>query len=273
MPFSASLIVPNYLERVFKIFEDITLSINHLFIMKFATAKEHRNFFQNHGWIEFEELISNDQLTLANQAIDQVLAERLNASPERLRLLPSEQLYLQGHDLWRSNSILRKLVTQTRFAEIASELIEKKPLRLGCDQLFPARHQQTQLSATAPQVYTHFLEQTTTLEAVSCLQGVTCGLMLSLGGKETVPFEKIPSEGADIFPSQPGHVIFFRPNIPIKWDSLYLHEGQRFYLIVYTQMSAHYQLQPQDPHTHALKRLGYVFNDKLNDRLHPIIYR
>lgn len=242
--------------------------------MKFATAKEHRNFFQNHGWIEFEEFISNDQLVLINQAIDQVLAERLNVSSDRLRLLPSDQFYLQGRDLWRSNQTLRKFITQIRFGEIASELIEKKPLRLGYDQLFPGR-QPTQISESSLQVYPHFLEHTNTLEAVSCLQGVIGGLMVALGGKqeEDGASEKIPAEGIDIFPSRPGHVIFFRPNVPINWNHLYAHAGQRYYLIVYTQASAHYQLQPQDPHTHSLKRLGYVFNDKLSDKLNPIVYR
>lgn len=240
--------------------------------MKFATAKEHRDFFQKHGWIEFEGLISDEQLVLVNQAIDQVLAERLNVSSDRLRLLASENFFLEGRDLWRSNQTLRKLVTQARFAEIASELIEKRPLRLGYDQFFPARIK-TQFSQLTHQVYSHFLEQTAHLEDISCLQGVVCGLILALGGKSDVASEEGPSDGIDIFPSQPGRVIVFKSNALVNWNNLYVHEGQRFYLIVYTQAFAYYQLQSRDPHTHALKRLGYIFNDKLNDKLHPIVYR
>ncbi len=241
--------------------------------MKFATAKEHRDFFQKQGWIEFEGFISNDQLALTNQAIDQVLSERLNVSLDRLRLLPSEQFYVQGRDLWRSNPTLRKFVTQMRFAEIAADLIEKKPLRLGYDQLFPARQQHTQFSKATPQVYSCFLEQTASLESVSCLKGVICGLVLALSSKQEESADQVSSEGIDVFPSQPGNAIFFQPSVPVKWNNLYAHLGQRFYLVVYTQASAHYQSQPQDPHTHALKRLGYVFNDKLGDKLHPIVYR
>ncbi len=240
--------------------------------MKFATAKEHRDFFQKQGWIEFEGLLSKDQLVLANQAIDQVLAERLKASSERLRLLPSEKFYLQGHDVWRSNPILQKLATQTRFAEIATELIEKKPLRLGYDQFFLA-HQQVSYVQEAPSPYFHFLEQITSLEEVSCVRGVACGLLLALGGKERVPLEKIVSEGIDVFPNQPGNVIFFQPNVLVNWGRLYAQPGKRFYMIVYASASAYYQLQPKDPHTHAFKRIGYVFNDKLTDKLNPIVYR
>lgn len=245
--------------------------------MKFATAKEHRDFFQKYGWIEFEELLSQDQLALANQAINQTLMDRLNVSAEKLPLLSSEKIYLQGRDLWRSHPFLQKLVTQLRFAEIVSELIEKRPLRLGYDQLFSTSHQLPFASETST-VYTHFLENTASLEAVSCLQGVIGGLVLALGKKEHVLAEKEPLtkdaiEGIDIFPSQSGNVIFFQPHVPVNWSRLYEHPEQRFYLIVYTMSVAHYQLQPQDPHTHALKRLGYVFNDKLNDKLHPIVYR
>lgn len=242
--------------------------------MKFAVAKEHRDFFQKQGWIEFEGVVTSDQLVAVNQAINLVLGERLNVTNEEgLRLLPSEQFYLHGHDLWRSNPLLRKFVSQIRFAEIAAELIEKKPLRLGYDQLFPARQkQQTLYSKSASQIYTLFLEQTAQLEAVSCLQGLACGLVVSLGGQD-VPQEKTVAEGIDIFPKEPGNVIFFQTTVPIKWDRLYAHPGGRYYLIVYTYASAHYLLQPQDPHTHALKHLGYVFNDKLSDKLNPVIYR
>jgi hypothetical protein len=240
--------------------------------MKFATAKEHRDFFQKKHWIEFEGLLSKEQLALVNQTIDQVLAERLNVPAEKVRLLPSEKFYLHGRDLWRHNLVLQKLATRTRFAELATELIEKKPLRLGYDQLFPECHQPPFSQQTAP-VYSHFLERTASLEAVSCLQGIACGIMVALGGQENLPAEHALSKGIDVYPNQPGNLIFFQPRVEVDWGRLYAHLGQRFLMIVYTQAFAHYQLQPQDPHTHALKRLGYVFNDRLSDRLNPIVYR
>lgn len=241
--------------------------------MKFSTAKEHRDFFQKHGWIEFDDLLSPEQLNTANQEIDQVLAERLNVSVSRLKTFGSEKIYLHGHDVWRSKSFLQKLITQTRFAEIASELIERRPLRLGYDQLFPARMQKP-FSDEAAQVYSQFLEQTTSLESVCCLQGVICGFMISLSDQEVeLSEEKVSLGGIDIFPSRPGNVIFFQPNVLINWSDLYSHLGQRFYMVVYTQPYANYLLEPKDPHTHSLKRLGYIFNDKLNDALNPIIYR
>jgi len=246
--------------------------------MKFSTAKEHRDFFQKHGWIEFEGFIPADQLTLVNHAIDLVLAERSKVIPERLKTLSSEKMFLEGRDLWRLSPFLQKYVAHSRFTEIASELIEVKSLRLGYDQFFPSRQEKPFANETS-QVYSHFLEQITPLQTVSCLKGIACGFMISLGGKEVEKGEKIedplenPVEGIDVFPREAGHVIFFQPNLVINWNQLYSHLGQKYYMVVYTQIHANYQLEPQDPHTHTLKRVGYVFNDKLDDRLNPIIYR
>jgi hypothetical protein len=240
--------------------------------MKFAIAKEHRDFFQKHGLVEFEEFLSQEQLMIMNQAIDQVLAERLKVPSPRLSLLSSEQLFLQGRDLWRANDNLKKNVCQPRFAEIASELIEKKPLRLGYDQFFPARYQ-SRFSPEQQRVYTQFIEQSVSLESISCMSGILCGLMLCLGEEKAVSEAEFCGEGINVYPSKPGHAIYFNPQILVNWQHLYRHSPFRYFLIVYTQATSHYQLVVNDPHTHFLKHLGYIFNDKLNDRLHPIVYR
>lgn len=241
--------------------------------MKCAIAKEHRDFFQKQGWIEFEELLSDSQLVLAQQAIERILAERVKVGPERLPSFPATPLYLHGRDLWRSHPSLFPSAAHIRFVQVASDLLEKKPLRLGYDQFLPACPDEAPFAETESQIYTRFLMQTADLTTVSCLEGIACGVMLALDNEDSALPNETPPEALDVFSKQRGHVIFFRPDAPVQWNRLYAHPGCRFYLIVYTQASAHYRLQPSDPHTHALKRLGYVFNDKLNDRLHPIIYR
>lgn len=231
--------------------------------MKFAIANEHRLFFQREGLIEFENFLTLEQLRLCNQAIDQALASRLEVTPGQR---PPEEHFLQGRDLSRSQSDLRHLVCQPRFAEVASELVEMKPVRLGYDQLFPAIEQETR-----DEVFNKFLQQTATLEEISSVDGILCGLMLCL----SPPLQGILEEkdGIDIFPRQAGRAIFFRPNIPINLQNYFHHRGQRYLMIVYTSGNSRYLLKEGDPHTHALKRLGYIVNDKLSDRYHPIVYR
>lgn len=240
--------------------------------MKFAIAKEHRDFFQKEGWIEFNDFLTFDQLSLINQAINSTLAERTNTPVERLQLLPSQTFFQHGHDLWRANQVLRKFITQARFGEIASELVEKKPLRLGYDQLFPSR-QESKYFENKATAYSNFIEQTTTLETISSIEGLVCGLMIALDQPSTISTENEGENDIDIFPQQAGNVIFFQPTTQINLNHLYSHPGSRYYLIVYTQMSAFYHFKSTDPHTHALKHLGYIVYDKLDDKRNPIIYR
>ncbi|MBA3721837.1 MAG: hypothetical protein H0W88_05495 [Parachlamydiaceae bacterium] len=242
--------------------------------MKFAIAKEHRDFFNKHGGVEFDNFLTPEQVNQFNSAIDLALSQRLDVEVEKLRKVNSEQLFINGRDLWRLNTDLRKLVSQPRLAEIASELIESKPLRLGYDQLFPARHSANWSNTTANQVYSNFLLQSTSLEQISCLQGVLCGVMLCLSSPSQTQLENIEEEeGLDIFPSQAGNALFFQPTALFNLRKLLRHSEQRYYLVVYTQTQANYIFQSGDPLTHELKHLGYVLNDKLTDKLNPIIYR
>lgn len=243
--------------------------------MKFSTAKEHRDFFQKHGWIEFEEFLSYQQLAELNQAINKEMAKRTGDLEEKVPFLSSEKVFLQGRDLWRGNDFIKKFVVQPRLAEVVEELIEKKPLRLGCDQLFPPC-QEALFPQESSQIYSKFLKQTETLQAVSCYQGIACGMMIALNEEENKGDEgerDISLEGANLFPSKPGNVLLFQPNIPLNWSYLFHYPKRRYLLIIYTLANAYYKLEPSDPHTHLLKRLGYVFNDKLSDKLNPIVFR
>ena len=239
--------------------------------MKFAINNEHRKFFQKNGWVEFKDFVSSDQIVAMNQEIDHVLADRLGVTPEKLKTVLSDEAFSKGHDLWRGSPLLSKYTLLPRFAEIATELLEKKPLRLGYDQLFPPLELTQRFH---PSVYSAFLNQEASLESTCCLTGVACGLIFTLG-EEPPPAEESKSNGeaATIFSRSKGHAVFFLPSLTIQWNAISIAPQQRYYLIVYTHRLSLYTLQPADPHTHWLKQLGYVFNEKLRDRLHPIVYR
>lgn len=242
--------------------------------MKFATAKEHRDFFHTHGWIEFENLVDSRLFPIAEQGAKEALSERLKLPIERLSKISSEKLFMNGRDLWRSQPILQKLATQAHFAEIAAELVEKRILRLGYDQFFPDLQHKPLLSENET-TFSNFLQKRGSLQEVSCMSDVICGFVLAFDDRKEAPAVILPEtlSGIDIFPSKKGNIIFFKPNLPINWISLEQHFGQTFYMVVYTSQTSHYALQLEDPHTHALKRLGYVFNDQLTDKLHPIVLR
>jgi hypothetical protein len=230
--------------------------------MKLTIAKAHKDFFQKEGWIEFDDLLSDAQLLQLNQTLDEALKVRFDLPLEKIKKLSSQEIFVKGRDLFRSNEKLRKIVTQPRLAEVVSELIETKPLRLGYDQLIPA-FAPSLFQKVAHQSYENFIEKATNLIEVSCVKEVLAGVLICLG----------PDTQEDLSLFGKGHVVVFHPETPLNLMRLKSHPGQRYLLIVYTEKQAHYILEPRDPQTHDLKNLGYIFNDKLKDQTHPVVYR
>ncbi len=225
--------------------------------MKFAVHFQHRDYFNKQGFIEFQDLLSPAQLDPLNHSIQEVLAQRMNIPVIGLSEAQPQLLFLQGYDLWRSNPTIRKTVASPKLAEIASELTQQQPLRLGFDEYFPS-----------PLNYLELLKQGD-LNGLSCIQGIVCGLMLCLKG----PAVESPTTAAasSIFSRIPGHAVFFHPTSPIDLQELGSNSEYAYLLITYVKSNAVYTFQPNDPHTHALKQWGYSFGDKLSDKLNPIL--
>ena len=150
----------------------------------------------------------------------------------------TEALFIGGHDLWRRHDAVAKLVCRKELSETASSLFETKPLRLAYDQFLPA-------DRGAPIYCLPLCAPGATLTNTSSLQGVVGGLLLRF------------SDGAGIF---------LGPHAMAPLDT-----AQDYLLIVYAQRTTLYWPEPADPHAHGLKRLGYVFGDRLSDEFHPIL--
>lgn len=222
--------------------------------MLFTTAKEHRDFFRKKGSIEFSGLLSDEQVTGLNKNIDKILKERRREKgPDRAAGPYGD--YLLGHDLWRESVEIKQIICQKRLGSIASELFEKKPLRLGYDQLFVA--------ASGYPWHEPLLAET------SCLRGLLGGAMIAL----TDAKESAEEETEVLFSAKAGNIIFFRDDLPLPLEQLETRHPQRFLLIAYAADTTVYTYQQTDPHTHSLKRFGYVFGDRLKEALNPLLYK
>lgn len=115
-----------------------------------------------------------------------------------------------------------------------------------------------------------------TLKQMSSIQGIVSGLILTLSDtpseKELLKTEEDHSVLTP-YPGKIGSGLFFFPNVPLSFDYLLETPGISQLLIVYTKETALYIHNPMDPHTHALKKLGYVFGDRLRSSTHPIVYQ
>jgi hypothetical protein len=249
--------------------------------MKFAITSEQRQYFHKQQMLELEGLLTLQQLEFLTEAIEAEVLRKKNIGSVKYANLPAKELFMGGHDLWRNEASIAKVVTDLKYAEIIAELTHTRLLRLGYDQWFPSNlliMDKSQSPPTAPlpksrtaekSPYDQLLSKTASLRNVCCLQGVCCGLMLCLSGSVSSKDEAY--EG--VFSDVAGNGVFIAPERAIDFPTLLQRPEQQFLLIVYTEKTALYTMQKDDPHVHELKRLGYVFGDRLNDRLHPIIYR
>jgi len=209
--------------------------------MPITTDKDQRRFFREQGYIEFEELISDEQLNHVNDEIKK-LTQSLGRN--------SDRLFRQGHDLFRQSDYLKKICTSKLFAALFAELIGEKSIRLGFDQFIPKNYSTKSLQS---------------LEESCCLRGILGGLIICLNSAD--------ASDPSVFPSHAGNGIFFRAQHPIDYQILQQRPQQQFYLIGYTSQKTQYSLQENDPHTHDLKKLGYIFGDSLQNEHHPLIIR
>lgn len=229
--------------------------------MKLATDKAHRDYFYKNGNIEFDSIFNPAQVNEMNEAIDTILCKSLATQPKKLSTKDAGQLFREGRDLWRKDESIQKLLLNKRLAEIAVELMEVRSLRMGYDQLLLTESKSVMSDPKDP--YHQFLLQTGTLQERSCLTPVICGLMICL--KPALAGEPNP-----LFSNTAGNVVFFKGDLPLDLSFLTYAEEGRYLLLSLVDPRTVYILNEKDPQTHALKRLGLVFGDRLTDKLNPL---
>ena len=222
--------------------------------MRFALNLEHRDFYSKNGFVEFEHLLTLEQIETLQQAIDTTLATRLKITPSKLIQQSAAILFQAGFDLWRDHPLIKKALFKTTLSDIASQLFQAPLLRMGYDQYIDTRH------GTATPLTGH-----QTIEAQSCAKPLLGALILRLS--------PATPHSVALIPSQIGSGIYVNPKTPLNWKELFAQSDLKLLILTYASPRALYYLEPNDPHTHSWKKLSYVFGDRLNDSVHPILYR
>jgi len=215
--------------------------------MRFKIVGDHRNFFSKERSIEFEDVFDLDQIVALSKLIDQTLAQK---SRKLIETETPDQLFKVGRDLWLDSQEIKHFVCNKRFAEIAAQLFDQKFLQLAFTQVFRSIRQ-TGLTILPP----------SSLQQISCIQ--------PLAGAAIIRME----EGASfpLFPKKRENVVFIAPDHLIPWDIFCQEQNQSFLIIAFAPSRAVYVLEKKDLHTHEMKKLGYVFGDRLKDSSHPIL--
>jgi hypothetical protein len=213
--------------------------------MRISITQQQIQYFRDHSYIEFEDLLSEKQLTSLKEETLVYLSSRSYLKN-----------FIAGRDLFRRNSQVKKLVTSVQLAQFASLFTNHDHLRIAFDQLLTSLPPYENPDEAPPLFHGRY-----NLDQMSPIQGLVCGLLINIDA-ETPP----PS-----FPSKPGNGVYFSPNWPIDFHEI-LHPTQKYLLIVYTKQHSLYRFQPLDPAAHELKKLGYGFGDSLEHANHPLLF-
>lgn len=212
--------------------------------MRLALTQKHLHFFKEKKLIELEGVFSEEEAAFLSDAIDDALQKR---AKKLITTRPPLELYRSGRDLSKSSPLIEKKSKIYALAALAAELTASKAVRLAFDQAIRTGIE------TGP-----LFPEASSLHAISCLRPLLCGVFLRLKNDPHPP---------EFLPQKVGSALFFSPDLPLPWGSLVQTPEQSFFLLAYAGEKCLYVLEKNDPHTHELKKEGYVFGDTLKTPL------
>lgn len=204
--------------------------------MKFTVSDEQREYFYENRMIEFEGLLSEEEVSTLFKAIESVI---------------SKKEYRSGRDVWRGSEVIQKYATLRLLGQISSQLVDDKPLRLGLDQVMRSKEYRDRKPLSLK-------------ESVS-VQPISCAALLRLS--------EVSADSEQEFLLHPGSVLFLHPNCVIDPAQFFESSSDCYYLIVYCPAKCRYVINRNDPQSSSLMQQGYNSGDRLNDSHNPIIYR
>lgn len=209
--------------------------------MRFIISSEQIRFFNERGFIEFEDLLSAKEMVSLTSSI-----------PSQSAL----QCYKDGRDQWKSDANRKQILFKIKWATIAKTLFVEKPLRMAFDQ-----------DLRSFDTFQPIFDKRYSLQQISSIQNLVGAFVIRLTeGPEL-------ENGLDFcpIPKKAGNAIFFKTDLPFSFDPFLNVPNQAAILVAYCKENSVYMFQPNDPHTHTLKKEGYVFGDRLKNQTHPII--
>lgn len=224
--------------------------------MKFEFEDSFFRFFREHGIIEFQEMLSSDRLAELSLAIEESLQSGLKNKPRDLAT--DEELRTIGRDPWLRNPKILKILLKSQIGSLASFLFKKKPIRLAYMQaLFSSK-------GDAP------LKESASLESIASMTPILGGALICLQSPVTRSEEHSVPTLSD---PRTGRILFFSAQTPIDFEALTKVPSLHTVLLCFCEGKVRYTLQPRDPHTHELKKSGYVFGDLIGEQHAPYLYR
>ncbi len=225
--------------------------------MQIFLSPQQRSFFGKNKYIEFDGILSADEISLLKQTAENLLALRLKTTPEKLFSKSTIELFKAGRDLWLDNQKAKKQLIPMSLVQMAASLFQAASLRIGFTHYIKVGRQPASPYpvARAP------------LREICSFNDPVGAVLIKLDAKKPAVSEEFP------LPQTEGSVLFLHPDFSFALDLLFNDPEQSYYLILFAPRNAIYILQKNDPLTHLLKKSGYAFGDALKDTTHPLVFR
>lgn len=223
--------------------------------MSFALVREHVDFFKQNGFIAFEPLLLEPSAKKLQEELRAALAKKMQVSVEKLAKLPQKELFTSAYDLHLIDDQIRKFSHKPKWGKLSSELFEEKTIRFGFSQYLMATS-----DPTPP-----FPENGPFAES-SCLSPLAGLLLINVG-------ELHGLESSFSLSQEWGSALFLSPSCPFPWKEIYSVPGSNFFLVGFAKEKTCFRKESKDPLSFELKKLGYAWNDFLQEPFHPLIAR
>jgi len=207
--------------------------------MKFLVLEKEIKYFHENGFIEFDEILSTQELEKLEKEIDNLMLKEKNSSP-----LDS---YKAGRDLFRKSDFIKKIALNRNFSSIIKTLSKKRKLRLIFDQAIYSKGKNP-------------FDEMISVDEIYSFQGLICAILLKIDGNS--------SASSNYLPKKKNNSMFYKSSSPINFEGIY-SEPQKFFLLAYGDAKTIYKLNHLDPNGNFLKQFGYNFGDILKDEFHP----
>lgn len=215
--------------------------------MKFLILDSQINFFEENGFIEFENVFPKEKLQILENEVDTIFKSKKN--------LNFFEQYIAFRDLFRKSSIIKKIVLDKNLASIVKAISNKSSLRVLFDQTFLTNKQ-------------NLFESSITINDLISFQGAVCFLLIKLDNNIALSSNPLPKKM--------GSLMFFKSSTSIDTPQINLKDlysnFQKFLFIGYGDVKTIYKFNKKDPNLNYLKNYGYSFGDRLKDEFHPIVF-
>lgn len=221
--------------------------------MKHLLLEKQLSYYREHGFIEFDNFLSEEEIFLLETEVKGYLIKKAGS----LKKTPDEILYLAGKDLYLENKKLLSFCMKKKLTSLLKAFSHESLLRLAFDQ-----------SLIFKEDFMPPFSLTESLENIFSYQGLMNVIVFQL--QDLKPDPDIEEKSASLKPEKKGNLIFIDAKKEMDLAPLF-SKNTELYLVGYAKLKAQYVFNPNDPHTHELKKRGLSFGDFLTEKYHPTL--